>query len=155
MTKNKKEVILKFGIKKISILDFFISSSHLNLLQEPIKYRFNFNMNFAVDSDVNEVIFGMDLKVVPETNHDNVLGTMKIDIRFLIVNIVNFLSKDKKQINLPDAFMASLIGIVISTARGVWASKVMGTKLENAILPIMNSHLFLKSMKEANKKINN
>lgn len=153
MTKKISENKIKFGIKKISILDYSIGTSNLSVLNtEPIKFRFEFNVNFTLNPSENELIYDMNLKVIPEPDHDIVLGTLKIEIRFFVENIVNFLNADKTQINLPDVFMATLIGIVISTARGIWASKVMGTKLEKAVLPIINPHDFIKSMKKAQNK---
>lgn len=156
MAQSKKEISINFGIKKISILDYCIETTRLNV--DPNKsntFNFNFELGFGINPANKVLIFILTFNVNPESNKNLIVGKLRTEVQFIINNIENLLHPKEPKINLPDMFMASLAGIVISTARGIWASKVMGTKLDQAILPIINPNDLLKGLHKSTSTIKN
>jgi len=151
MPQDKKEVKINFGIRKISVIDSSIETSKYKTDNKNPEFTFNFELGFRFDQKTKEISFLLSFIVTPEKKPNLVVGKMKIEIMFFIKNMDDFLHPKEPKINLPDQFMSNLIGIVISTSRGLWASKVMGTKLENAILPILHPNEFLKGLKSRTK----
>jgi hypothetical protein len=148
MPEIKKELNINFGIRKISIIDFLVESSQFKSDPKKPEFTFNFELGFKFNPKRKEVIFLLFFKVSPEKDQKLIVGKMRTEMIFFINNMEGFLHPKEAKINLPDQFMASLIGIVISTSRGLWSSKVVGTALQNAILPIINPSEFLAGLKK-------
>lgn len=148
MSKKEKKVNINFGISKISILDYCIESSKINIdPSETIKFTFNFELGFGINREKETLNFLLNIKAIPQSQGDIVVGFLKTEMQFFIKNIEKFLLSDEPKIDLPDMFMATLVGLVISTSRGIWASKVMGTKLESIIMPLVDPNELLKNLK--------
>lgn len=145
---KKKEIRIEFGIKKISIMGFNVNSEKMALTESDLtRFDFNMEIGFGVVPAEKEVRFIFSFSVHPYQKKDIEVGKLTIEVIFFIVNMESIMQANKKKIKLPDMFLASLIGIVISTARGVWVSKVAGTSLDSAILPVLNPSEFLKKLK--------
>ncbi len=156
MPQSKKEIKINFGIRKISILDYSVETSKVKIeTKKEVVFDFNFQIGFLINRKENELVFMLSFTINPQNDKKNILGKMQIEMRFFITNMEDFLHPKEEKINLPDHFLINLIGIVISTSRGIWASKVMGTKLQPAILPIVDSKEFFELLRKQSKSSEN
>ncbi|MBC8383343.1 MAG: hypothetical protein H8E22_06030 [Candidatus Cloacimonetes bacterium] len=148
MEMNEQKKTIKYSIKKISILDFGIKDA-INIKSTNQNGLFNFNIEFKISSNIENKIFAVlynhrvQLKNEPKTD----IGWLKIQIDFYIKDIKNFANDSEKQVVIPNSFLGNLFDHVISTARGVWATVMKGTKLENAIVPLINTQELVQKKK--------
>lgn len=141
MDMNEQKKTIEYSIRKISILDFGIKDV-INIKNTRQNGLFNFNIEFKILSNIENKVLAVlynhrvQLKSEPKTD----IGWLKIQIDFYIKDIKNFAKDSGKQVVIPNKFLGNLFDHVISTARGVWATVMKGTKLENAIVPLINTN---------------
>jgi len=146
MDMNEQKKTIEYSITKISILDFGIKDV-INIKNTRQNGLFNFNIEFKILSNIENkvlaVLYNHRVQLKSEPNTD--IGWLKIQIDFYIKDIKNFTKDSGKQVVLPNKFLGNLFDHVISTARGVWATVMKGTKLENAIVPLINTNELVQS----------
>jgi hypothetical protein len=112
--------------------------------------RKSFHFNIAIGTFFNpkNKIIGFD--VIQDLYLDKEL-TKKVSelisrIEFEIINFEDVVKHNEKlkKIKVPDQIMITLISISLSTARGIFASKVEGSALEGVYMPIVNPKNFMK-----------
>jgi len=150
MTKPKKKTI-SFKIDKIETVSFSVNPSKISpRYSQPMKFGFTFSLK--LDIKKGYMIFLLGIVISPKSRDDIQVGNLNIKVQFSIKNMEEFIEDDNISITLPDALMINLITLVISTARGIWAEKVSGTKIQKIILPLMNPQKILADMASDQKK---
>ncbi|GCC51749.1 hypothetical protein SanaruYs_19780 [Chryseotalea sanaruensis] len=101
------------------------------------------NFQLSVDSQINQaekkVILISSVEIFSNEAHTELLGTIRTKGEVVIENF-NEVVVDKTR--LPIQLMASLMGIQISTTRGMLKLLSKGTVFEQAIIPIVNPMAF-------------
>jgi len=140
----KKEQKISFKIDKIETESFSLNLLGISSFTRD-SVNFNFSLKLEINPNKNRLIFALGLIVTPKTNKDKQIGNLDIKVHFLIKDMSNLVEveKEKENIRLPNVLMITFLSIVISTARGIWSEKVRGTKLEKAIIPLLDPKKFL------------
>ena len=69
---------------------------------------------------------------------------MRLAFHFKIENLNNFYQKDENDMPVFNGnFVATLLGISISTARGILFEKLSGNGINNIIIPVMSPQKLL------------
>lgn len=151
MTKPEKKKI-SFKIDKIETISFSVDPSKISpRYNQPMK--FEFTLSLKIDIKRNHLIYSLGIRIFPKSNTDVQVGNLDIIVQFSIKNMEEFVEKENISITLPDVLMTNLITLVISTARGIWAEKVSGTKIQKVILPLMNPQKILADMASGQKRL--
>lgn len=151
MTKQKKKTI-SFKIDKIETVSFSVDPSKISpRYNQPM--NFEFTLSLKIDIKKKHLIYSLGIRIFPKSSIDIQVGNLDIIVQFSIKNMDDFIEEENVSITLPDILMINLITLVISTARGIWAEKVSGTKIQKIILPLMNPQKILADMASGQKKI--
>jgi len=154
MEMNEQKKTIEYSIKKINILDFGIKDTiHVKEINK--NRLFNFNIEFKILSNIEEKILAIQYSHRVQFKNDPTtdIGWLTIQIDFYIKDIQNFTNNSRKQVVVPNSFLGNLFDHAISTARGVWATVMKGTKLENAIVPLINTYELIQKEKKNNPKL--
>jgi hypothetical protein len=145
MAKLKKElnIELQYGIKSIEELSFSLNDS-IEFNEDAIGIPIKFSIDFKEAED--EVIFLVEIGYVDQ-NSDIEFYSIKVKNTFTLIGLKKYRTKKPGTYDLPDQFMALLLGISISHCRALMSNHLNGTKFEILVLPILNPSELIKSAK--------
>ncbi|MFA7116607.1 MAG: hypothetical protein WC140_05180 [Bacteroidales bacterium] len=103
----------------------------------------------------NKVLHNLELKQIKmelsfsfENNDKTQLLFFQIDFHFKVENLVDFYQLNEKNLPVFSAqFIATILGISLSTARGVIFEKLQNAGIKNIIIPIVSPLKMLKNNK--------
>lgn len=152
---DKNDLSLEFRIKEIQEIDFKVISLkqdlHENFNNENLDFNFKFGLN--ENEETNE--FGIFIEVsylygeTEDSRHEYV--NIKVEVRYEIRNIGQYMNQENEQIELPEDLLASLLGIAFSTVRGVVSTRTKGTYWQDFYLPIINPTKVIRNYKQQEK----
>ena len=127
---------INFQIKGIELLEVNLNNPQVPLNPERI-YHFNINVEQRINKDEKLVIIITAVDLIHEPDklcH----ATIKTSCVFFIENILDFVSPNTRQIDLPGHFIIALNSISLSTTRGIMFSQFKGTFMHHVLLPILD-----------------
>jgi len=144
MSENKVEIPAKFRIFDIKLNSFQEFKPKVEI---PKKFN-NFTFEVSVSSRINlelsliEINVKVGVYVDKEKSHSiAVIDTISI---FEVINLNEIIKNENQLLKIPEILILSLIGISISTTRGMLIAKTSGSLLQNAFIPVINPSDFLK-----------
>lgn len=138
-----------FKILSINDLEFFIKDPKEFIKGfKPDKISFNVNLNIHYRWNIEKNIFGILTKFSYKSDKNIELLSLTVLTEFEIRNLADIivLHPDEK-FEMDEALEANLIGIAISTGRGILYEKTKGTIFSKSIFPPVNTKKFLLSRK--------
>lgn len=136
------KIDIDYRLEGVAIDAFFVNSNNIPS-KLPKNFIFNYNMTFeesvTANSEKIKIVFVVNIFLDQELK--NHIGAIQTTTTYKILNF-----SELAQIGeVPKSFTIQLLGIAISTTRGILLVKGAGTALEHFILPIINpSELFEK-----------
>lgn len=141
-----KKVDVTIRISSIKTLKFSLDNT--DEARNADRKSFHFNISLATTINPQLKIIGFDViqDVYLDQELTNKVCELISRIEFEILNFDDIILDDKqlKKLKIPDQLMTTLISISLSTARGIFASKVEGSALEGVYMPIVNPAAFKK-----------
>lgn len=126
---------LHFRLAELNVNEFFFrSESEHNELEEGAEYVLEHGVRLSDDVDQIHIRARVTLQEGNEEEMTEIGGaavTGYFDVR-------NLEPEGDDEVFLPDRFVGNLLGIVISSVRGVLISYGSGTPLEEHLLPVLN-----------------
>ncbi len=143
---DSKKINITFKISSIKTLKFFIDN--IDEIRQIDRKSFHFNITLGTLINPQTKLIGFDVIQVVYLDKEltRKVGELNSRIEFEIINFEEVVQHNEKikEIKVPDQVMTTLISISLSTARGIFASKVEGSALEGVYMPIVNPSTFKK-----------
>lgn len=127
---------INFQIKGIELLEVNLNNPQVPLNPERI-YHFNINVEQRINKDEKLVIVITAVDLIHEPDKQ-CHATIKTSCVFFVGNILDFVSPNTRQIDLPGHFIIALNSISLSTTRGIMFSQFKGTFMHHVLLPILD-----------------
>jgi len=137
---NKKSIMEykpRYKLSEISVTSFDLKFKP-EFANEKIDYTFEINVDIGIVVEKKGITFKLDIIVFSSKSKTKRIGGIETFFGFEIENFKEIVKKDKNFFRVPASFMLSLLGISISTSRGILHSKFSGTFLHFVFLPIIN-----------------
>lgn len=107
-----------------------------------LSYNFNIKIEVAVKPELNTVIFNVNVSI-NEQNKSDILANFSIANLFEIVNFNDFIKLNNNGLyDIPPGLDSLLKPICLSTARGIIYTNLLGTYLQNTIMPVVFMNTF-------------
>lgn len=137
-----EQKVITFGIKEIKTVDWRIKDRSV----DSNNASFQIDASFEVIAPSKSIEVDIQVKIAENGFEREPLLSLTTKIRFEIVNFDKLTGDKTEKIFLPDAFLATIIGLAISTTRGMLVEKTAGTSLSVFILPVINPMDIVKDM---------
>ncbi len=133
---DEQKVGIKFRFQSYKIIKFEYNEPEG--IQDKIQIHFNFNsrIDIDIDKDIISVTIGVDAFTNTEKSSKRV-GFIEVQYVFQVLNLKDF-QKNNDGFSLPTPFLTTLIGLSLSTTRGIILIKFSGTILEKIIMPVID-----------------
>lgn len=151
--------MIKFSIISIKELEFSCKSPlevNSDFQTDKSQLEATLNVNYRWNMDKN--LFGVVIEIIyssKDSNKDSI-GSLKFSYitEFFIENLKEvFKVKAKNDFEIDENFEANLVGIAISSGRGVLFEKTKGTFFNNFIFPIVNPKELILSKRLKKKAV--
>lgn len=107
-----------------------------------IVHNFNISIEISVNADLNTVIFNVRVSI-NEQNKNDILAEFLIANLFEIVNFDKVIKLNPDGLyDIPTGLDNLLKPVCLSTARGIIHSELLGTYLQNTIMPVVFMNTF-------------
>lgn len=138
---------IEVGIKIIAIktLKFLINNTEEALKTDRSNFQFNIALATYISIQKQVIGFKVIIDLYTDKEMKNKVAELIVAIEYNISNFEKVVIKKEKEITVAEFVMPTLISIAISTARGIFASKIEGSALEGVYLPIINPNNFRMS----------
>ncbi len=137
-TIDEIEYLFQFELTRINTIQFSIAQTDLTEKEPPkgfpVKLDFSVATAFNIKNKISKI--GIELKCAFE-NNPKFNATLKTDYIFKIENLEDFLIEGNT-LKIPDYFTIAMVGIALSTTRGIWFEKTAGTLLNKVMFPIVD-----------------
>ncbi|MDA3905161.1 MAG: hypothetical protein PF484_03715 [Bacteroidales bacterium] len=147
---TKGKVELSFKLLDLTLDEFEVEKElpskflDIGLNKEQVAFEFRFNIEVAPLQDL--LIVELKICFFAEKEKKTQLGQQKSTGKFEIKNLASALDTLKGK--LPNQFVASLIGLVLSTSRGFFILKSKQTILQGIMIPALNPLAFFPEKQE-------
>lgn len=145
MDEKKIEKPATFRIFDIKLNSFQESKPDFDI---PKNYK-NFTFEVSVSSRINLEMSLIDIivtvKIFIDKEKKNPIASIDTSSIFEVINLNEVMIKENQVIKIPEILVLTLIGISISTTRGMLIAKTSGSILQNAFIPVLNPSDFLHS----------
>jgi hypothetical protein len=135
-------------VEKIEYLSVQIIKAEINNIKEDplqkggsfqLEHRVKVNHFYNLDKHMARVIIEVDIIVVKDEKRLNAGAKFEIDNYFQYKDLDKFAHIKNDKVLIESQFSEVVKGLAYSTARGIIHSKLAGTFLEGAILPVKMS----------------
>ena len=108
------------------------------------KFVFNFSFKFGLDESTKLATIEVGSTLANVNTPDEILANLNAVNEFLIVNFNESIVRNPDgQLAMPDPILASLLSLVVSSLRGMYAVKLDGSLYANAIIPLIDTNTLL------------
>ena len=146
MTKNSIPALFNFTtrIKSMKLVDFIMENIEDNEKSklDSALFFFENSANYRIEPALKQITILFNIALYSDSIKTKKLAEMQLLGDFEIGNLDDF--KDKDEYKFPQELLATFLGLMLSSARGMLIVKTENTYLENAIIPIMNPMDFFK-----------
>lgn len=133
LDEQKLEIGFRFKSFKILKLEYYEPRN----IREDVQIDFNLNARLNIDLDHDLILVTLGVNTVTKADNPEKIGFIEVVYLFEVLELKK-LQRDDKKLWLPDQFTATLIGLSISTTRGIILTKFSGTILEKIIMPVID-----------------
>ena len=105
------------------------------------KITYEISINFNIDQSRKVLTFYCPIKIFAEPAKQILLGSIETKAEFEVLNLDVISDKEK---GVPTPVMATFVGLLISSTRGMLNILSKGTSFEQGILPIINPMIFFQ-----------
>jgi len=145
MTTNTSQITI--GIKGIKFLHFETTTRVQEIKKQLPDNAYEFQFDLQSDINESEKLFNLLLTAIlyekQSTETKVKLATIGVTVSFIVVNFNEVIKKENGLIAISDQLIAIASGIVLSTARGMFAINTKDSIISNAIIPIVNPQAFI------------
>jgi hypothetical protein len=107
------------------------------------KIQLEFNVGMNLDTMKKTIAISLNTNFFAEEERKNNVGHINTKSTFELANIDDIIAKTEGK--LPNTILASLIGVTLSTTRGVFLIKSEKTFMDGAMIPMMNPMSFFST----------
>ena len=147
MDKTPTPTGITIGIKEIKLLQYE-STTRIQEIKKQLPndaYEFQFDLQWNPIDE--EKLFNSTISVTlyekQSTETKVELVNMKVLISFAVINYDEVIKKENGLTLIPDQLIIVTSGVLVSTARGMFALNTKDSIVNNAIIPIINPQVFL------------
>lgn len=134
--KVNKEISISFKLETVSVLSFSVRN------EVQIKNEKNIVFEIGVANKTNTLKSIVEIiilvKVYSDNSKKNEIGELRTLNTYKVKDLKKLIKSENNKIELPKVLLASIIGISVSTARGILIAKSAGTILSKAVIPVIN-----------------
>ena len=128
---------IQFKFQSYRLVNFYYQEppeGSINKRQPDLNFNLQSAFQFNKEKKTISTIFRINIKT--KKDKPTLVSTMEVHFDFKIRNFESFLIEDS--VKVPKDFIAILMNLSVSTARGILLARGAGTILERAILPIID-----------------
>ena len=130
---------IPYRLVSVSVVEFQIHdlSNYKQLPGENL--QFMHGINNAIDKEKNYLkVLLRSTIVLTEDANQTPLSTLQTEVVFHVQDLKPLFDKEKKKYVLPPGFLVALIAASIGTARGIFWTKLQGSKIAHVLTPLVN-----------------
>ncbi len=117
---------------------------------DPQKITYEISINYNIDQHKKTLTFNCPIKIFAEPAKQLLLGSIETRAEFEVENLYAISDKEK---GVPTSVMATFVGLLISSTRGMLNILSKGTSFEQGILPIINPMIFFQQSLQPEAKV--
>lgn len=142
-----KKIDITIRINSIKTLKFSVNNTDQARQLDRNLFQFNIAVSTFIHPPTHIIGFDVIQDIFLDKEMTNKVSELISRMEFELVNFDEVVKKDEAQnsVNVPDQVMMMLLSISLSTARGIFASKVEGSALEGVYTPILDPTKFVKN----------
>jgi hypothetical protein len=151
--KQEEHEPIKYKLKEILLNKFSFLTPIQNdpigtVVEIPINYSVSPRINFNVESEL--IVVTMSIQAIKDGANEAIMSIENVfvynafDLKKYIVLEDEKINEYKFKNEKDESLLTILIGISLSTMRGIIYEKTSGTLLQNAPLPIMDPSVFVR-----------
>jgi len=156
MEKNKK---INFALISIKELEFAYKNPveiipDFTPEKNPLEVKINVNYRWNLEKNLFGVVIDLFYLIKDKNNKKVELVKLSFITEFFIENLKEvFTVRTNNDFDMDEKFESTLVGLAISTGRGILFEKTTGTVFNNFIFPVVNPMelILSKKFKEAKK----
>jgi len=133
-------------IRNLDLISFNVENVDLPNPIAPEKVSFQLGPEVNLTAEKKEVVINLTVSIYSDESRKILLGSIKTRDEFEIQNFQEILNLNNNK--FPPNLVAALIGVTISTTRGMLIFLSKNTPFEKAILPIIDPAIFFKPPSE-------
>lgn len=148
ISSNPKKVSFTFNLMGVSVerMEFSKRAQELTnpLAKEDYEFQFDLNMNLVPDD--KDVIISLVITLFEKQGKvvKNELAKLETKTTIKVLNFDEVITHSGDRLYYPDQLFPTLIGLSISTARGILLVYTADKVISNALLPIIDPRIFTK-----------
>lgn len=125
----------------LDLVSFHIFEKPADVVVDPAKITFQIHLDLNLNPTERKVTIVNPVEIFADASHAVKLGAISVKGEFVIENF------EEIQVNnqLPIQVAATLIGVLLSSTRGMLKLMSKGSCFESAIIPILNPLAFLQA----------
>ena len=138
---------ITFTLKELKCLSFeltdYANSNTKQIASDGYEFQFNLELLIFEETKSTKLALITTLleKVTEKEKHE--LAKLKAELTFVVVNFWDVFKTQGDKILIPDQLITAFSNIAIGGVRGMFVIKLEGTRFSNAILPLLDSKIFL------------
>lgn len=137
---DPKNIEIQSKFRTLELLSFNVASRDVTAdPQDPDKITFEISINFNIDHAKKILVYTCQIKIFGEIEKQTTLGSIETKAEFEVLNLDKISDKEK---GIPTGVMATFVGLLISSSRGMLSILSRGTSFEKGIIPIINPMVF-------------
>ena len=141
-----KPINVTHRIKSLDLVSYTVADRQFNFDIDPNKITFEIRVIVNVIAVEKLISIINPIEIFSDESKRESLGSLQVKGEFFIENFEEI----KMGNGLHTAVVATFLGVVISSARGMLRVLSKGTSFEKAIIPIINPMVMLASIKDDN-----
>jgi hypothetical protein len=115
---------------------------------DPLKITYEISINFNIDDEKRAIIFNCPVKIFGDSEKNILLGSIETKAEFQVENLSEIMNDVK---GIPTETLATFVGLLISSTRGMLTILSKATSFEKGIIPIINPMVFFQSLQQTPK----
>lgn len=150
MAKNKK---INFALISIKELGFAYKNPReiipdFTPEKNPLEVKVNVNYRWNLEKNLFGVVIDLFYLIKDKNNKKIELVKLSFILEFFIENLKEiFIVRTNNDFDMDEKFESTLVGLAISTGRGILYEKTAGTVFNNFIFPVVNPMELILSKK--------
>ena len=151
MSEVKKEINVQARIKTLDLLSFNAEKRDDDSSTiDPLKITYEIGINFNADTQSTILVFNCLVKIFKEPEKKNLLGSIETKGEFDVLNLQQIIEEKK---GMPSPMLATFVGLLISSTRGMLTILSKATLFEKGVLPIINPSVFFQQALQPINKV--
>ena len=133
--------IHNFKLEKFELNEELINDPKSSYDVDKLQYEFNINMNSNIDTE--EILMILNINIFADEEKTQKIGLCDSSGMFKVKDLLSTMKNYDDKI--PNVILATFMGILVSSARGMMIVKMQDTKLSGSMLPVVDPMAFFKN----------